>query len=171
MQMVKKSIGIIFAVWFTLLLFMPKEEMYYKVEKILAAQDITLNEKRIEEGIFSLRVKDVTVYVKGVALAHIDEIDFFTLLVYNTLRVDNLVVDEVLHSKVPAQTKEAVLTYHMLSPLRVSVDANGSFGYAEGSIDLGSKQVHIDFIKAKEIEMIKPFLKKGEKGWFYEKSF
>ncbi|RUM67109.1 MAG: hypothetical protein DSZ06_01950 [Sulfurospirillum sp.] len=171
MQMVKKSLGIIFAVWFTLLLFMPKEEMYYKVEKILAAQDITLNEKSIESGVFSLNIKDVTVYAKGIALAHIDEIDFFTLLVYNTLRVDNLVVDEVLQSKVPAQTKEAVLTHQIFSPLTVSVDANGTFGYVEGSIDLSSKQVHIDFVKEKEIEMIKPFLQKGKKGWFYEKSF
>jgi hypothetical protein len=171
MQMVKKSLGIIFAVWFTLLLFMPKEEMYYKVEKILDAQDITLNEKSIEAGVFSLSIKDVTVYVKGIALVHIDEIDFFTLLVYNTLHIDNLFVDEVLHSKVPAKTKEAVLTYQILSPLTVSVDANGSFGYAEGSIDLNHKKLHIDFVKSKEIEMIKPFLKKGEKGWFYEKSF
>ena len=171
MQMVKKSIGILFAVWFTLLLFMPKEEMYYTVEKTLAAQDITLNEKSIEEGLFSLTLKDVTVYVKGIALANIDEIDFFTLLFYNTLRIDNLVVDEVLHSKVPAKTEEAVLTYQIFAPLTVSIDANGSFGYAQGSIHLADKQLHVDFVKSKEIEMIKPYLKKGEKGWFYEKSF
>lgn len=171
MQMVKKSIGIIFAVWFTLLLFMPKEEIYYAVEKMLAAQDITLNEKSIDEGLFSLTLKDVTVYVKGVALANIDEIDFFTLLFYNTLSIDNLVVDEVLHSKIPAKTEEAVLTYQIFAPLTVSIDANGSFGYAQGSIHLADKQVHVDFVKPKEIDMIKSFLKKGEKGWFYEKSF
>ncbi len=171
MQMVKKSIGIIFAVWFTLLLFMPKEEMYYTVEKMLAAQDITLNEKSIDEGVFSLTLKDVTVYVKGIALANVKEIDFFTLLFYNTLSIDNLEVDEVLHSKVPAKTKEAVFTYQIFAPLTVSIDANGSFGYAQGLIDLGNKKLHVDFVKPKEIEMIKPFLKKGKKGWFYEKSF
>ena len=171
MQMVKKSIGILFAVWFTLLLFMPKEEMYYTVEKALAAQDITLNEKSIEEGIFSLSLKDVTVYVKGIALANIEEVNFFTLLFYNTLEVDNLVVDEVLHTKVPSKTKEAVFTYQIFSPLTVSLDANGSFGHAQGVIALDEKKVHIDFLKAKEIGMIQPFLKKGEKGWFYEKSF
>jgi len=158
-------------VWFTLLLFMPKEEIYYAVEKMLAAQDITLNEKSIDEGLFSLTLKDVTVYVKGVALANIDEIDFFTLLFYNTLSIDNLVVDEVLHSKIPAKTEEAVLTYQIFAPLTVSIDANGSFGYAQGSIHLADKQVHVDFVKPKEIDMIKSFLKKGEKGWFYEKSF
>jgi len=169
--MVKKSIGIIVAVWFTLLVFMPKEEMYYKIEERLAKQDITLNEKRIEEGLFSLQVKDITVYVKGIALAHIDEIDFFTLLIYNTLHIDNLIVDEVLASKVPTQTKKATFTHQIFSPLAVSMDANGSFGYAEGTVDLNHKQIHIDFLKEKDIEMIKPFLKKGKKGNFYEKSF
>jgi hypothetical protein len=150
---------------------MPKEEMYYTVEKALAAQDITLNEKSIEEGIFSLSLKDVTVYVKGIALANIEEVNFFTLLFYNTLEIDNLVVDEVLHTKVPSKTKEAVFTYQIFSPLTVSLDANGSFGHAQGVIALDEKQVHIDFVKEKEIDMIRPFLKKGEKGWFYEKSF
>ena len=171
MQMVKKSIGILFALWFTLLLFMPKEEMYYTVEKRLAAQDITLNEKSIDEGLFSFTLKDVTVYVKGIALAKIEKIDFFTLLAYNTLRLDNIVVDEVLHSKIPRKTEKAILTYQMFDPLNISIDANGSFGYAKGSIYLVDKKLHVDFVKPKEIGIVKPLLKKGKKGWFYEKSF
>jgi len=130
MQMVKKSIGIIFAVWFTLLLFMPKEEMYYKLEKILSEQDIKLNEKSIESGLFSLTIKDVTVYGKGIALAHVDQIDFFTLLVYNTLQIENIVTDEVLHSKVPSKIQEVKLEYTAWMPKSVKIDTNGSFGYA-----------------------------------------
>ncbi len=171
MQMVKKSIGIIVAIWFTLLLFMPKEEMYYAVEKQLAKQDITLNEKGISEGLFSLKIKDVTVYVKGIALANIEEIDFFSLLFYNRIHLSNLLVDEVLQAQVPTETKEAVLVYHVFSPLRATLDANGSFGEAKGSVDLVHKHMHIDFVKPKKIQMLKPYLKKGSKGWFYEKSF
>jgi uncharacterized membrane protein len=80
MQMVKKSVLIFLMLWFAILLFMPKAELYYTIEKSLAKQDIKLNEKSIEEGPFSLTLKDVTVYVKGIALAKIEELDFFTLL-------------------------------------------------------------------------------------------
>jgi len=171
MQMVKKIIGMLIASWLLLLIFMPKEEMYYSVEKILATRDITLNEKSIDEGLFSLTLKDVTIYVKGIALVNVKKIDFFTLLFYNTLKIDNILVDEVLQSRVPSKTKEVAFSYQIFNPLNISVDANGSFGHAIGSIDLSDKKVHIDFVKTKNIEVIKSLLKKGKKGWFYEKSF
>ena len=90
MQMVKKSALIFLMLWFSILLFMPKAELYYTIEQSLAKQDIKLNEKSIEEGLFSLTLKDVTVYVKGIALANIEELDFFTLLFYSSLEVTNL---------------------------------------------------------------------------------
>ena len=171
MQMVKKGLGIFFAVWLALVLFMPKAELYYAAEKMLAKYDIKLNEKHIDEGLFSLTVKDVTVYVKGIALASIDELDFFTLLFYTKVDIKNLLVDEALQSKVPANITKATLSHTILSPLIVSVDANGSFGVAEGKISLLDKKVHINFSDIKDISMMKSFLKKDEKGWLYEESF
>jgi len=171
MQMVKKSALIILAVWFSILLFMPKTELYYTFEKTLANQDIKLNEKSIDEGLFSLTLKDVTIYVKGIALANIEELDFFTVLFYSSLDVVNLQVDEALHSKVPALTKEASFTHNLLSPLILSVDANGSFGTIEGEIKMLNKEVRIDFVKVGDMSMIQSYLTKDEKGWFYEKSF
>jgi hypothetical protein len=171
MQMVKKSALIFLAIWFSVLLFMPKVELYYTLEKALAEKDIKLNEKSIDEGLFSLTVKDVTVYVKGIALANIEELDFFTILFYSSLGIENLHIDEALHTKVPATTKEAHFTSSILSPLSLSVDANGSFGTIEGSIDIMDKEVHIDFVEVGDISMIQAYLTKDEKGWFYEKSF
>ena len=171
MQMVKKIALIFFAVWFTLLLFMPKAELYYSAEKALDKQDIKLNEKRIEEGVFSLSIKDITVYVKGIPLAHIEELDFFTLLFYSSLRIENLLVDEALHNKMPASTQEAHITHQFFSPMSLNLDANGSFGEIVGNVDMFQNTVHIDFVQTKDISMLLPYLTKGEKGWIYEKSF
>ncbi len=171
MQMVKKIALIFFATWLALLLFMPKSELYHSVEKKLAEQDIKLNEKSIEEGLFSLSVKDVTVYVKGIALINIEELNFFTLLFYSSLNVENLIVDEALQVKVPGATKQAHITHQLFSPLSLTVDANGSFGQIEGNIDLLNYKILLNFVETKDISMIQPFLTKDEKGWHYEKSF
>jgi hypothetical protein len=171
MQMVKKSVLIFLMLWFAILLFMPKAELYYTIEKSLAKQDIKLNEKSIEEGPFSLTLKDVTVYVKGIALAKIEELDFFTLLFYSSLELSNLKVDEALQTKVPATTKEASFTHSILSPLSISIDANGSFGAIDGKVNIINKDLRIDFVEVGDIGMIQPHLTKDEKGWFYEKSF
>jgi len=171
MQMVKKIVLAFFALWLTVLFFMPKAELYYSVEKVLAKQDIKLNEKSIEEGLFSLSVKKVTIYVKGIPLINIEELNFFTLLFYSSLSIEDLIVDEALHSKIPAFTKEGLVKHQLFSPMSLALDANGSFGQIVGNVDLMQGTVHIDFVDTKDISMIQPSLTKGEKGWVYEKSF
>jgi hypothetical protein len=171
MQMVKKSVLIFLAIWFALLLFMPKTEIYHTIEKVLEQKDIKLNETSIDEGLFSLTLKDVTIYVKGIALAHVEEIDVFTLLFYSSLELSNLQVDEALHNKVPSSIKEAVFTHNVMAPFTVSMDANGSFGAIDGEFNNMDNDIRIDFVEVGDIGMIQSSLTKDEKGWFYEKSF
>jgi hypothetical protein len=171
MQMVKRSASIVVAVWLAIILFMPKSELYYTLEKKLSEKDITLNEQRIDEGLFSLVVEDITVYVKGIPLASIDKMDFFTLLFYSSITIDRVELDEVLHTKAPKLTKELKATHMIFTPTSLSLDANGTFGTVEGDVDLLDKKVHIDFIETGDIDTIRSYLTKGETGWFYEKSF
>ena len=171
MQMVKKILLPLLVGYVAFLIFMPKTELYYMLEDELAKNDITLNEKSIEEGWFSLTVKEITLYAKGVQVATIEELSYFTLFFYNTAELRMLEVDDLLKSKVPAKTTELVLTHNLFSPLTVGIDANGTFGVIEGELQLGDNTVHLNFVEEKEIDMILPLLKKDEKGRYYEKSF
>ncbi len=171
MQMVKKIFIALFIVWFGLLLFMPKQEMYYKLEKELEKQEIEINEKSIEEGLFSLTVKQASVYIKGIPVATIEELKFFTLLFYTKVELDTLLLDDSLKAMAPQQTDKATLSHSLISPLDTSIHAEGSFGGIEGSVELKERKLHLDFNETKEIEMIRSQLKKDEKGWYYETSF
>ncbi len=171
MQMVKKIFIAVFIAWFALLVFMPKQEIYYKLEKELAKKEIKINEKSIEEGLFSLTLKQASVYVKGIKIATIEELTLFTLLFYTKVELDSFLLDDTLKAMAPQQTDKAILSHSVLSPLEASVSAEGSFGVIEGSVDLTERKLHIDFNETKEIETIKSQLKKDEKGWYYETSF
>jgi len=57
MQMVKKILLVVAIVWFTVLAFMPKLELYYTAEEALAKQDIVLNEEKISESLFGLNLE------------------------------------------------------------------------------------------------------------------
>lgn len=171
MQMVKKIFIAAFIAWFALVAFMPKQEIYYALEKELAKNEIKINEKAIEEGVFSLTLKQATVYVKGIKIATIEELTFFTLLFYTKVELDSFFLDDTLKAMAPQQTHKAVFSHSVLSPLEASVDAEGSFGVIEGSVNLKERKLHINFSEVKEIEMIKSELKKDEKGWYYETSF
>ncbi len=171
MQMVKNSLIAIIVIWLGILMFMPKQEFYYKLEEELAKHEIKLNETNINEGIFSLTLKGVTVYFKGINVARIEEVNIFTLLFYNSIELQLLIVDDSLKKMLPQEIEKIVAKYSILSPLEVSLDARGSFGSALGKIDLNEEKVRLDFNDSKNIKMLKPQLKKDEKGWYYETSF
>ncbi len=80
MQMVKKSFIVLMVAWLGILVLMPKQELYYKLEEELAKQDIKLNEAKINEGLFSLTLNQVNVYFKGINVATIEEVNLCTLL-------------------------------------------------------------------------------------------
>ena len=171
MQMVKKGVLVLVLTWLAIVILMPKQEIYYKLEEVLDGYEIRLNEEKKSEGLFSLNLKGVTVYVKGINVATIDEVNLFTLLFYSSVELRSLLVDESLKTMIPQETTSAVLRHSTLSPLDVSVMASGSFGALTGNIDLNERTVHLDFNESKNIQMLKPTLKKSEKGWVYETSF
>jgi hypothetical protein len=171
MQMVKKILILLFVVWFALLLFMPKKEIYYKFEKELAKQGIEINEKNIDEGLFLLTLNNASVYVKGIKVATVEKVNFFTILFYTKVRVNNLLLDDSLKAMAPQHTERVVFSHFVFSPFNVSVKAEGSFGVISGHSNLKERTIRLDFVETKEIDPIKSQLKKDEKGWYYETSF
>ncbi len=171
MQMVKKFFILLFIAWFALLFFMPKQELYYTLEKELAQQGVEINEESINEGIFSLTINNASVYVKGIKIATIEKVSFFTLLFYTKAEIDNLLLDDSLKAMAPQHTDKVLLTHSLLSVWTVPIHAEGSFGVVDGYADLKARKVRLNFIETKEIDSIKSQLKKDKKGWYYETSF
>ncbi len=171
MQMVKNTLLALFVSWLAIIIFMPKQALYYKMEKTLATQEVVLNETSIEEGLFSLTLHQVSVYVKGIPVATVEEVKFFTLLFFSRLTVDKLLLDDSLKKMLPTEMNHAEITHSLVSPLNLAVHAQGSFGALEGNIDLRASRVRLDFNESKNIKVLKSELKKDEKGWYYETSF
>lgn len=171
MQMVKKIAMVLFLIWFTLIFFMPKEEIYFSLEKELVKHDIALNEESRTEGIFSLRLKNVTVYVKGIPLATVEELDFFTLFFYSSISFERLMIDESLKSMTPTEIEKLLISHAFWMPLSLSIEAEGSSVESTGKVNLKNRTLHMDINDSKPLEMFKSKLKQGEKGWYYETSF
>ena len=171
MQMVKKIFIGLLVIWFAVLVLMPKQELYYKLEQELATKAIKINEKSIEEGWFSLTLRGLDVYAKGIKLASIEEVTLFTLLFYSKVDIHNLLLDESLKAMAPTKTEDAKLTHAIWSALTVQVEAQGSFAGLVGDVHLAEKTLRLDFNDSKAIEDMQSKLKKDEKGWYYEASF
>jgi len=171
MQMVKKILFVLLLLWGALLLFMPKEELYFSLERELARQGVEINEGSVEEGVFGLTLEDVSIYVRGIKVASVKKISLFTLLFYTKVDAEEILADESLHTMLPERIEEMVFTYSVLTPFTVHIEAIGSFGMAEGTASLKERLIHLDFKELKKADMIRSKLIKGEKGWYYEASF
>jgi len=169
--MVKKLVTGLFLIWFILILFMPKEELYFKVEQELVQHDIVLNEESREEGVFSLDLKNVTIYVKGIPLVTVEKISFFTFIFYHSLEFEKIYIDESLKNMTPTAIKNLRISHGIWLPQTLSLEAEGVFGEAEGIIDIESRKLRFDVNDSTSLEMIRPPLKQGEEGWYYETSF
>ena len=172
MQVVKKIFAGVFVFWFALLLFMPKEELYFALEKELKNYGVVINEERIESGLLSLNLINAHVYVKGIEVAKIEKVNIFSLLFTSNINIKSLILDDSLKSFAPQHIDVANISYTVFSPMHVSIEAKGSFGALEGDVDLKTHTLRIDFTKTTaEIDIISANLKKDEKGWYYETSF
>ena len=171
MQVVVKIFVGTLVVWLALLAFMPKEELYFRAEQALAAQGVEINEGEMQEGLFGLKIADAAVYVQGINVATVREASFFTLLFYSRVEADEVQIDVSLQHMVPSPIAHIEATYSVLHPKTIFIEAEGSFGKAEGTLSLSTRTLHLDLTEADKIDTVKNLLKQGEKGWYYESTF
>ena len=171
MQMVKKALLLLLLLWIGMIVFMPKESLYYALEKRLAHEGIEINEEQIEEGMFSLTLKHPVIYVEGIQVATVKKIRVYTLLFYTSIKAENIAVEKSLHRYVPSKVEKVWLIHTLLHPLGVSVTAKGGFGTITGMIDLKKRNVHLDVTNPEKLGMLRGQMKKNKKGWYYETSF
>lgn len=171
MQMVKKIVVGFFVILIAFLAFMPKVELYYLLEKELVKYDVKINEKSIEEGIFSLTLNNVSIFAKGIHIADIDKIEVISFLVYNNIVINNIVFDELLKGQAPKKIDYINILHSVEDIMNIVIDANGTLGTVSGGVDLNKQKVRVNFSSINELRNIQSFLKKDKKGWYYEKSF
>jgi len=172
MQVVKKIFIGLFVFWFALLLFMPKEELFFALEKELKHYDVVIDEERLEENLLSLNLVNAHIYVKGIEVATVEKMNIFTLLFTSNINIKALTLDDSLKSFAPQHIEVANISHSLLSPMHAHIEAKGSFGLLEGEIDLKTRTLRVDFTETTaEIAKIRANLKKDEKGLYYETSF
>ena len=171
MQVVKKAALFLLVILFSLAIFAPKRELYYPLEEKLLQHGIIIDNEEVDSGLFTLKLHHPEIYIKGIKVAEISEISLLTLLVYTSIKAEEIKVDSSLRRLLPGEIGVATARYQILDPKRVTLKVSGTFGRAEGYLSLDSRVLHLDLLEEKSIGELKAMLKKGDKGWYYETSF
>ena len=170
MRLVRNLSIFLLALYLGIILFMPKSNLYYKAEELLKKQGIVIGNEELKSSLVGLKVMHPVAYYQGLDVARASIIDAKVLLFVNTLSVEDIELLGVAKN-LNIDIKSLKANHSILNPFYIKLNINGSFGVATGYVDLNSKVVHIDIIEPKDINPIKRYLKKAQKGWYYESKF
>ena len=169
MQMVRNAIILLILFPLVVMFFMPKKELYYLLEKQLEAQNIVISDEVLTEGPLSLRIEHPVLYFSGVPLATAKQITLWSLLFYTKADFEDLVIAEGLAGEVSVGALTAI--HALPAPLKVRINGESSLGALEGHVFLRERRLYLDVPKGGQNKMLSKYLKKGEKGWYYESKF
>jgi len=171
MRLVRNVIIFLISMVAGLIIFMPKLSIYYYLENTLAKQGIVIYNEKTNSSLTKLTVSNANISFQGADIAEISYLEVKPLLVYNTIEAKNIELAGIAKQFLNIQIDSLKAKHTILNPYIVKIDTNGTFGNALGYANLKERIVHIDIVEEKDISNIKKFLKRGEKGWYYESSF
>ena len=171
MRLVRNVILFIVALYIGAILFMPKSQLYYFGEKQLKQYGVVIGNEELNSKLGLLEILHPVAYYQGVDIARASSVKVVPLLFINKVEADNVELLNIAKKFVDIEITKLKLNQSILKPYRVKIDATGNFGIANGYANLKSRVVHIDIIEPKDINSIKKYLKKGDKGWYYESKF
>lgn len=178
MRFLKKTLRI-FA-WTLLFLYLgvallPKEALFYQAEKMLAPMKIFINETDLSDHLLTFNLEAATFIYQDIEAATIDEISLTALLFYNSLSVSPFQIKEELAGFIPPGIETLRMTHTILMPHRISIEAAGDFGSAQGYVDLLAKKVRVNItfssLVNRNYRALLKMVKKDSEGYYYEQAF
>ena len=171
MRLVTYIVAFLVSLYLSFILFMPKVNLYYKAEQILKEQGVVIDNEEIRDTVISLKLMHPVFYYQEVDFARASMIDIKPLIFVNSITAENIELLNVAKKYYNININTLKANHTILKPFYIKLNLVGNFGVASGYVDLKQRVVHIDIIEPKNINSIRKFLKKGEKGWYYESKF
>ena len=169
-----------FVIMFTL--FLPKDNLYFLLQKEIKAYKIELVTKNIEDKFFRLILADTNIKYEGIDALRIDNINFVSYVFKTDLTFTNIKLDSIISKFVPAQINTIVLHHTVVKPNIIYINSSFKGGSCLGYIDLLQRDLKLNISLSKELKSkLRPtvrFLKKDknstnkkEESYTYEYKF
>lgn len=160
---------------FTIIMFLPKNNIYYFVEEKLSNNKIILSNEDIKSSLFDFEISKSLLIYQNTKFAKIEDIKIKSFVFYNSIDVSNIEVLDKYTNQYPIKTKSLNLSYSILNPLFVDIKSTGDFGKLSAKLDLLKNKITYRLTASNSMKkdykkiLRKMKLKKGE--YIYEQQF
>ncbi len=169
----KKFIVLLLGFLVGLVLFMPKDQLYFTALNLLQKERVEIKSKEVRDRWFWLDIKDAKIFYDGIESLEAKSIDMKPWLFYNSVVIEDAKSSQELRGVMEIEANKVILTHSLLNYKEVHIEAKGSFGEAEGSADLIDRSVKILLKPSKSFKnsQLSGYFKKSKEGWIYESKF
>lgn len=164
----------VFYVFALLIIFIPKERIYFSIEAFLSDYHVFINNENFTNHLIYLDVENAALALDNQSLASIQKIQIAPFLFYNRLSISNLSFSPYYHSFFPGSIDAIVLTYSILAPFEISIQGNGDFGQFRGEYDIINHKIRIVFeptYQLRQYGFLVSKLHQEKEGLVYENTY
>ena len=160
----------------TLIYFIPKVNLYYKIEHEMQPYGIVINGEHIDDKSLWLEITDARLYLHKIETLHIDNSQIMLFGLYNLIKLKDITAAPTLAQFMPKKIQSAQMHYALYNPLYIKATAAGDFGDAKITIDLYERLITISIdasklMKSKFSQTLKNFSRDKKGVYHYEYSF
>jgi len=168
--MKNKIVAIALTLYFSIIIFMPKDELLFTTLNALKKENIEISfQKTSDMGLWQ-NIDDIEFSYNQSKYAKATTAKITSLLFYNMININTVTVNESFQTIFPYRANSIALRQNIFTPTLVNISADGSFGSIDGNFDLKSSKIKLLLSPSKEFEssqFIQQF-KKTKEGYVYE---
>jgi hypothetical protein len=159
-----------------LLLFFPKEQLYFAFEKELQNEHLVISNEQYNQKLLSLELREAELSFDRMRIATISKLEIRLLFLYNSVKAEDIELSKILKRFLPQKIATIELHYTLIEPFVLKGSAFGDFGEAMIVYNLQKSKLSV---RLKASKLMKQhfhstllMLKKEDNGEYsYEKSF
>ena len=160
----KKAITVFLGFYLGFVVFMPKENIFFTVQKYLAPYKIYINADTAATPL-ALYLHRGTLFFDGMDIAAFDHCKLYPWLFLNLCTISDTKIN-VGGFKI----QKLRLLYSIVNPLKIYLEGSANFGTLKGYINIKNRELKI-YIHHIKNSAIKTYLQKDKEGYFYHASF
>ncbi|MEA3314815.1 MAG: hypothetical protein U9Q30_03015 [Campylobacterota bacterium] len=141
----KFFIYIIFFIYM-LLIFLPKENLYYFGLEKLKSQKVELTQDNIIDNHIGLLLNSINIKYEGIDISNIDKINLSTYLFSSSLNIDNIKVDSSFNKFAPESIKFIKVNHSIIDPTNIIIKSEFKLGRCDGVINLLTRTIKLNLV-------------------------
>jgi hypothetical protein len=126
-KFILKTIIVIILFLYMLIVFLPKENLYYFALEKPIDQKVEITSNKIEDKYIGFSITNSKIKYEKIDVGSIGNIDIRTLLFQTTIDISNFKVQKLLKNFLPYDMRYIKITHNLLNPLVIDIKLSKQF--------------------------------------------